>query len=38
MIDPFVADLLAELGADTSLGIPGTVHERLGRLAAEQEQ
>ena len=35
---PDVADLLAELGADTSLGIPGTVHERLGRLAAEQEQ
>ena len=32
---PGVAALLAELGADTSLGIPGTIHERLrGLLAA----
>ena len=32
---PEVAALLAELGADTSLGIPGTIHERLrGLLAA----
>lgn len=35
---PAVADLLRELGADTRLGIPGSIHERLGRLAAEQEQ
>ena len=35
---PLVAGLLQELGADTSLGIPGTTHERLGRLAAEPEQ
>ena len=35
---PEVAGLLQELGADTSLGIPGTIHERLGRLAAEQDQ
>ena len=33
---PEVATLFQELGADTSLGIPGTVHERLGRLAATQ--
>ena len=33
---PEVATLLQELGADTSLGIPGTIHERLGRLAATQ--
>ena len=32
---PGVAALLAELGADTSLGIPGIIHERLrGLLAA----
>ena len=31
---PEVAALLAELGADTSLGIPGTIHERLRGLAA----
>ena len=31
---PAVADLLAELGADTSLGIPGTIHERLRGLVA----
>ena len=31
---PEVAALLQELGADTSLGIPGTVHERLRGLAA----
>ena len=31
---PGVAALLAELGADTSLGIPGTIHERLRGLAA----
>ena len=31
---PEVASLLAELGADTSLGIPGTIHERLRGLAA----
>ncbi len=35
---PAVAGLLRDLGADTRLGIPGTIHERLGRLAAEQEQ
>jgi ankyrin repeat protein len=35
---PQTAVLLQELGADTSLGIPGTVHERLGRLAADQDQ
>ena len=33
---PEVAALLAELGADTSLGIPGTVHERLRGLLATQ--
>ena len=33
---PEVADLLQELGADTSLGIPGTIHERLRGLAATQ--
>ncbi len=31
---PAVAALLAELGADTSLGIPGTIHERLRGLVA----
>jgi ankyrin repeat protein len=31
---PEVAALLRTLGADTSLGIPGTVHERLRGLAA----
>ena len=31
---PGVAALLAELGADTSLGIPGTIHERLRGLLA----
>ena len=31
---PGVAALLAELGADTSLGIPGTIHERLRGLVA----
>ena len=31
---PEVAVLLQELGADTSLGIPGTIHERLRGLAA----
>lgn len=31
---PEVADLLRKLGADTSLGIPGTLHERLRGLAA----
>ena len=31
---PGVADLLRQLGADASLGIPGTIHERLrGRVA-----
>ena len=33
---PGVARLLAELGADTSLGIPGTIHERLRGLLATQ--
>ena len=33
---PAVADLLAELGADTRLGIPGTIHERLRNLLATQ--
>lgn len=33
---PETAVLLQELGADTSLGIHGKDHERLGRLAAEQ--
>ena len=33
---PEVAVLLAELGADTSLGIPGTIHERLRGLLATQ--
>ena len=33
---PAVALLLAELGADTSLGIPGTIHERLRGLLATQ--
>ncbi len=33
---PEVAGLLAELGADTSLGIPGTIHERLRGLLATQ--
>ena len=31
---PEVAALLAERGADTRLGIPGTIHERLRGLAA----
>jgi ankyrin repeat protein len=31
---PETAALLKELGADTSLGIPGTIHERLRGLAA----
>jgi len=31
---PEVAALLQKLGADTSLGIPGTLHERLRGLAA----
>ena len=31
---PEVAALLQELGADTTLGIPGTVHERLRGLVA----
>ena len=31
---PEVAALLATLGADTSLGIPGTIHERLRGLVA----
>ena len=31
---PEVAALLEELGADTRLGIPGTIHERLRGLAA----
>ena len=31
---PEVAALLQELGADTRLGIPGTIHERLRGLAA----
>ena len=29
---PQVAELLRELGADTTLGIPGTIHERLRGL------
>ena len=33
---PAVAELLAELGADTRLGIPGTIHERLRNLVATQ--
>jgi ankyrin repeat protein len=33
---PGTAALLKKLGADTSLGIPGTVHERLRGLAATQ--
>ena len=33
---PEVAALLQELGADTSLGIPGTIQERLRGLAATQ--
>ena len=33
---PEVAALLRTLGADTSLGIPGTIHERLRGLAAAQ--
>ena len=35
---PQTAVLLQELGADTSLGIHGKDHERLGRLAADQDQ
>ena len=35
---PGTSVLLQELGADTSLGIPGTVHERLRGLAAAQDQ
>jgi ankyrin repeat protein len=35
---PEVAALLEKLGADTSLGIPGTVQERLRGLAAAQQQ
>lgn len=35
---PAVADLLQELGADTSLGIPGTLHERLRGLAATNDR
>jgi ankyrin repeat protein len=31
---PGTAALLQKLGADTSLGIPGTIHERLRGLAA----
>ena len=31
---PETAALLAELGADTGLGIPGTIHERLRGLVA----
>ena len=31
---PEVAALLQKLGADTTLGIPGTIHERLRGLAA----
>ena len=31
---PETADLLEELGADTRLGIPGTIHERLRGLVA----
>jgi ankyrin repeat protein len=33
---PGTAALLQKLGADTSLGIPGTIHERLRGLAAAQ--
>ena len=33
---PAVADLLAELGADMSLGIPGTIHERLRGLVVSK--
>ena len=33
---PATAVLLQELGADTSLGIPGTIHERLRGLLATQ--
>jgi len=33
---PEVAALLKKLGADTTLGIPGTIHERLRGLAATQ--
>jgi ankyrin repeat protein len=33
---PATAVLLQELGADTSLGIPGTIHERLRGLLTTQ--
>jgi ankyrin repeat protein len=35
---PEVAALLEKLGADTSLGIPGTVQERLRGFATDQQQ
>ena len=35
---PGTAMLIQELGGDTSLGIAGKDHERLGRLAATQDQ
>ena len=34
---PETADLLRRLGADTRLGIPGTVHERADRDVAAGE-
>ncbi len=35
---PETADLLKQLGADTHLGVPGTVQERARNLAAEAQQ
>jgi ankyrin repeat protein len=35
---PETADLLRQLGADTRLGVPGTVQERARNLAAEAQQ
>jgi ankyrin repeat protein len=35
---PETADLLKQLGADTRLGVPGTVQERARNLAAEAQQ
>ncbi len=35
---PETADLLTQLGADTRLGVPGTVQERARNLAAEAQQ
>lgn len=35
---PETAELLKQLGADTRLGVPGTVQERARDLAAEARQ